>query len=139
MSLFTIIGFIIFGVVVVMLLKNKLADSPSMIVTGPGVLKTHDVECRFRNGATRYGKLAQDRWSDGQERFSLVLRDLPPGDEPVRLFRGEALISEFERNGSTLEFRWKGMSSEAIPQFEIGEQLRVEVGSLELTGTVEAD
>ena len=120
-------------------LKNKIAQSPSAVVVGPGVIKTHNIECRFRDGSTRHGKLGQDRWSDGQERFSLVLRGLPAGNEPVKLYRGDKLVSKFERSSGKLEFRWKGMSNDEIPRFEIGESLRVEVGGLELTGIVEAD
>ncbi|MHA7819904.1 MAG: hypothetical protein ACX930_09690 [Erythrobacter sp.] len=120
-------------------LKKKIAESPSTVMTGPGVIKTHNVECRFRDGTRRHGKLGQDRWSDGQERFSVVLSDLPSGSDPVKLFRGTDLVSEFDRTGTTLEFRWKGMSSDDIPKFEIGESLRIEAGELVLEGVVEAD
>ena len=123
-------------------LRDKIANSPSVVTTGPGVLKTHDVECRFYTEADnrkRVGKLRQDRWSDGQERFSLVLRDLPKGTDPVMLFRGDEMVSEFEREGSTFEFRWKGISSDAIPKFSIGDHLMIEVGGESFLGIVEAD
>ncbi|MEP5938148.1 MAG: hypothetical protein ABJ239_07470 [Erythrobacter sp.] len=125
-------------------LKKKIAASPSMVVTGAGVLKTHDVEARFRQNGTAdnsyHGKLKQSRWSDGQERFSLRLRDLghDHGGEIV-LFCNNNQVSEFELSGADLEFRWKGMSSDAIPQFEIGDQLRVDAGPLSLTAIVEPD
>ena len=121
-------------------LRKKIANSPSTVVVGPGVLKTHNVECRFRDdNAARYGKLCQDRWSDGQERFSLVLRSLPVGDDPAQLYKGDELVSGFDRTGNKLNFRWKGMSSESIPKFDIGDVLRIEVGGLAIAGTVEAD
>lgn len=120
-------------------LKKKIAESPNTVVAGPGVIKTHNVECRFRDGERRIGKLGQDRWSDGQERFSLNLRDLPQGSDPVRLYREGELVSEFEREGRTLAFRWKGMSGEDIPRFEIGQSLSIETGGMTASGVVEAD
>ncbi len=125
-------------------LKKKIAESPSMVVVGEGVLKTHDVEARFRDAAPNskrfFGKLKQSRWSDGQERFSLRLRDLSSDhDGKLRLYRDADQVSEFELEGSAIEFRWKGMSSDAIPKFEIGDKLRIEVGSMSITATVEPD
>lgn len=120
-------------------LKKKLAESPSTVVVAPGVNKVHNIECRFNNGTNRHGKLGQDRWSDGQERFSLILRDLPAGHDRLRLFQCGECVSEFDRSGSKFEFRWKGMISDEIPLFVIGEELRVEAGGLVLTGIVEAD
>ena len=139
MGLDAIIGLIVLAAILVLGLKSKFVNSPNVVVTGAGVRKTHNVECRFRNGTSRHGKLGQDRWSDGQERFSLVLRDLPAGEDPVLLFRGNEKVSEFERSGTKLEFRWKGISSDTIPQFEIGEELRIETGGTVLSGIVEAD
>lgn len=133
------IGAVVVAAILVTWLKRWIATSPSAIVTGPGVIKTHDVECRFSAGGRRYGKLGQDRWSDGQERFSLVLRNLPAGNEPVKLYRGAELLSQFERSGQRFEFRWKGMAGEDIPRFAIGEELRIECGELTMSGIVEAD
>ena len=133
------IGAIVLATIIIAALRKKLVASPGFISVAPGVTKTHNVECRFRDGANHHGKLGQDRWSDGQERFSIYLRNLPRGEDPVKLFNENVLVSEFERSGSTFEFRWKGISSEAIPQFEIGEALRIECGGLQLTGVVEAD
>lgn len=130
-------------VIVIGGLKKKLTNSSSLVVTGPGVLKTHNVECRFwsepEQGGVYHGKLSQDRWSDGQERFSLRLHKLPEVSEKVALFRDEQLVSEFDADGKSVNFAWKGMSTQDIPQFEIGEKLFVQCGSKRLSGTVEAD
>jgi hypothetical protein len=130
-------------VLVIVGLKNKIANSPNAVVTGPGVLKVHNVECRFwseRSGERVYhGKLAQDRWTDGQERFSLRLNKLPAHNGKVPLYRADALVSEFEAKGTSAKFAWKGISDDSIPKFDIGEPLLIVCGSEKLTGTVEAD
>lgn len=140
--IFWIIAFVV-GVAIIAALKNKLARSNSVVVTGPGVTKIHNIECKFRSeGGGRdiyHGKLSQDRWSDGQERFSLRLHKLPAHDGKIFLHRGSKLISEFDAKGSNVQFAWKGISSDTIPLFEIGEQLVIIVGSQKLAGTVEAD
>ena len=120
-------------------IKEKIAASPTAVVTGPGVIKVHNVECRFRHAGTRYGKLGQDRWSDGQERFTLRLNRLPIRNGFVMLYRAGELVSEFEVSENAVRFAWKGMSDESIPQFEIGEELSIEAGDMVLTGIVEAD
>lgn len=125
-------------------LKDRIAANPNIVVTGDGVTKTHDVEAKFRGedaGQSRYyGKLKQSRWSDGQERFKLRLTGLP-GDHngKLRLRLDGEQVSEFEVSGNGCEFRWKGISSADIPQFEIGSRVSVEVGSLTLGAVVEAD
>ena len=127
-------------VIVIAGLRNKLTNSSSVVVTGKGVLKTHNVEAKFRSDTGYHGKLGQDRWSDGQERFSLRLSKLGSDhDGKLQLFRNGEQVSEFDVSGSAIDFAWKGMSSEAIPLFAIGDQLRVDVGSLSITATVEAD
>ncbi|NVE95963.1 hypothetical protein [Altererythrobacter lutimaris] len=139
MSLAIIIGIVI-GILVILGLVGKYGDSASVVVTGRGVIKTHNVEARFRSGTMYHGKLGQDRWSDGQERFSLRLNKLTADhDGTLRLFRNGDEVSEFEITDSAISFRWKGISSDAIPQFDIGDQLRVEVGSMSLNAIVEAD
>jgi len=125
-------------------LKRKITSSPIMVMTGPGVLKTHDVEAKFRqdiSGGNRYfGKLVQSRWSDGQERFSLRLRGLASGhDGKLRLYRDGDQVSEFDLAGSAIDFRWKGMSSDTIPKFEIGDRLRIDVGPMSIAAIVEPD
>lgn len=128
------------GMVLGILISRKFRNSASVVVTGPGVLKTHDVEAKFRLNGKYHGKLAQSRWSDGQERFILRLRGLMADhDGQVRLFRNVDQVSEFEITGSALSFEWKGMSSDDIPKFEIGDQVRVDIGSMSLLATVEAD
>ena len=128
------------GLALVLWIKSKAANSSSMVVTGPGVLKTHDVEAKFRKDGRYLGKLAQSRWSDGQERFSLRLRGLTADhDGKLRLFRNADQVSEFDISGSAINFGWKGKSSDAIPQFEIGDQVRVDVGAMSLVATVEPD
>lgn len=135
---------IIAGAIVVglaWLLKNKAANSANVIVTGPGVLKTHDVEAKFRSESRKFlGKLAQSRWSDGQERFSLRLQGLTADHGgKLSLYRNGDLVSEFDISGSAITFRWKGISSDAIPKFEIGDQVRVDVGAMSLSAIVEPD
>ncbi|MBV7266204.1 hypothetical protein [Erythrobacter ani] len=137
------IGLAVLGIVFVAVVKRKAANSSSLIVTGPGVLKTLNIECLFwseDSGRKIYhGKLSQDRWSDGQERFSLRLHNLPSNRGSVQLLRGDQRVSEFETQGSSVRFAWKGMISEEIPAFSIGENLAILVGDQKLTGTVEPD
>jgi len=108
------------GLALVLWIKSKAANSSSMVVTGPGVLKTHDVEAKFRKDGRYLGKLAQSRWSDGQERFSLRLRGLTADhDGKLRLFRNADQVSEFDISGSAINFGWKGgigTSSRKLPE-----------------------
>jgi len=120
-------------------LRNRTRASSSLVVTGPGVIKVHNVECRFRGAANSYGKLSQDRWSDGQERFRLKLRNLPAGEASVQLMRHGMLVGEFEVSGGRVRFVKVVKADEAVPKFEIGETLTIEAGRLTLTGIVEAD
>ncbi|MBX7459131.1 hypothetical protein K3152_12800 [Qipengyuania sp. 1NDH17] len=119
---------------------KKGKNSSSVIVTGPGVLKTHDVECKFRTPAEWHGKLSQSRWSDGQERFTLNLRKLPGRySGPVSLFYKGAHVGDFEAAHGKIAFSAKGMVDDGKPQFDIGEEVRLEFGGQVLTGTVEPD
>ncbi|MBX7528596.1 hypothetical protein [Qipengyuania vesicularis] len=119
---------------------RKGKNSASVVVTGPGVLKTHDVECKFRRPAEWHGKLSQSRWSDGQERFTLNLRSLPGRySGPVSLtYKGEH-IADFEAKYGKVAFAAKGMVDDGKPQFDIGEEVRLEFGGQILTGIVEPD
>ena len=133
------------GVLVVILvwLKNNVSASASVVTTGPGVLKVHNVECAFwSEGAGKgvfHGKLSQDRWSDGQERFKLYLHKLPAGLETLRLYQGDTAIADFAVEGSKVRFASKGKVDESKPQFEIGTALEIRSGDFVLRGIVEAD
>ncbi|MBX7539618.1 hypothetical protein [Qipengyuania sphaerica] len=119
---------------------RKAKNSSSVIITEPGVLKTHDVECKFRSEAGYHGDLDQSRWSDGQERFSLNLRRLPGRySGPVRLLYKGAHVADFEAKFGKVAFGAKGMVNDGKPQFDIGEEVRLEFGEQVLTGTVEPD
>ncbi|MEP2735781.1 MAG: hypothetical protein ABJP34_05735 [Erythrobacter sp.] len=120
-------------------LRKKVADSPSLVVLDKDTKKTVDLECPFKAGDAYHGKLKQDRWNDGQERFSIRLHDLPPGSDPVKIYRGYTLVAEFEREGPKLDIRQKGMADDKIPEFRIGERLQIEVGGLKCDGIVRPD
>lgn len=121
-------------------LKKNMSANASLVVTGPGVLKTHDVECKFRSDEGYHGKLSQSRWSDGQERFRLSLRKLPGGyTGPLSLIYQGERVAEFEVKSGILAFAVKGIADDSKPKFEIGEEVRLEFGSQMLTGVVEAD
>ncbi|MFN2098785.1 hypothetical protein [Altererythrobacter sp. MF3-039] len=135
-----IIVLIILGVVAVILIKAKSSNSSSVVVTGPGVRKIHDVECKFRTGSTYHGDLDQSRWSDGQERLEMNLRRLPGAySGPVRMFYRGQHLADLDAKGGRIDFAWKGRSDEGNPKFEIGEEIRLEFGGQSLTGIVEAD
>ncbi len=125
-------------------LKDKIASSPHVVVVGKGAHKTHNVECRLLSAnpvrGEPFGKLSQDRWSDGQGRFKLYLRDLPAdlNDKAMLYFRNEQ-VAEFDVSGGKLEFAWKGTTTDDMPKFEVGEELRVEIGSVSLSGIVKLD
>ncbi len=125
-------------------LEKTIKKSRSTVMTAPGVLKIHNAEAKFRSTSndrrSPYGKLSQDRWSDGQERFSLTLRNLPDTHGgKVRLLSEGNLVAEFDVSGSTLKFQWKGYSSEDIPLIAIGACVTIEAGSTVLNAIVEAD
>ncbi len=125
-------------------LEKAINRSRVTVMTAPGVLKIHNVEAKFRgvpnDRRSPYGKLSQDRWSDGQERFNLTLHNLPENHGgKVRLLCEGNLVAEFDVSGATLKFQWKGYSSEDIPLIAIGERVEVEVGSTVLSAIVAAD
>ncbi len=125
-------------------LKKAINRSQTTVITAPGVLKIHNVEAKFRCASndrrSPYGKLSQDRWSDGQERFNLTLRNLPDSHGgKVRLLSEGKLVAEFNVSGSTLKFQWKGYSSEDIPLIAIGDCVTIEAGSTVFSAIVEAD
>ena len=127
-------------VLLVVWLRNNATASASVIITGPGVLKTHDVECKFRSDAGYHGKLSQSRWSDGQERFTLNLRKLPSRySGSVGLFYQGSHVGDFEAKSGAISFSAKGMVDDGKPQFDIGEQVRLDFGGHSLTGIVEPD
>ena len=124
--------------------REKVASAPALVVTGPGVFKTRNVEAKFRDergSPSLRGKLGQDGWSDGQERFTLRLRGLPDAPcGPIQLYRGSRLVAEFDHAGARFEFEWKGYrSTSVVPEFEIGDLLTIEVGDVSLSATVQAD
>ncbi|MCK0127601.1 hypothetical protein [Erythrobacter sp. F6033] len=125
-------------------LEKAINKSRTTVITAPGALKIHNVEAKFRSASNErrspYGKLSQDRWNDGQERFSLTLRNLPNSHGgKVRLLTEGNLVAEFDVSGSTLKFQWKGYSSENIPLIAIGDRVTIEAGSTVLSAIVEAD
>ena len=136
-------GWLIAAIVAALLifwLKRKAATSPNLVVTGPGVLKTHDVECKFRSEAGYHGDLDQSRWSDGQERFQLNLRKLPDAySGPLRLLLKGEHVADFEARSGRVDFAWKGMADGDNPKFEIGDEITLEFGGQTLTGIVEPD
>ncbi len=138
MSLAIIIA-IIFGIVVlIVFLAGK--GSSGVIVTGPGVRKIHDVECKFRSGSTYHGDLDQSRWSDGQERIEMNLRNLPGQyTGAVRMLKNGQHVADFDAANGQIRFAWKGQSDADTPRFEIGDEVRLELGGQTLTGIVEAD
>ncbi len=134
-----LLAVLIIGVLVLVILA-KAKNSPSAVITGPGVLQAHDVECKFRSSSGYLGKLSQSRWSDGQERISLNLSKLPGRySGPVGLFYKGAHIGDFDAKYGKVAFVAKGMADDGKPQFEIGEEVRLEFGGQSLTGIVEPD
>ncbi len=113
------------------------------MTTTAGVLKTHNIECNFwsdgKGKRVYHGSIAQDRWSDGQERFSLNLYKLRGHEGTVALYRGDERIADFETAGTRARFAWKGIAGENIPKFEIGEELSIRFGGQTITGIVEPD
>lgn len=131
---------ILLGFVIVIIALAKMKGSASMVVTGPGVRKIHDVECKFRTGAQYHGDLDQSRWSDGQERFSINLRKLPGAySGPVSMLHNGAHVADLEAKYGKLDFGWKGMADTDNPKFAIGDEVRLEFGGHVLRGIVEAD
>ena len=135
-----LLGFILIlvGIVVVMALVGK--GSSSIVVTGAGVRKIHDVECKFRSGATYHGDLDQGRWSDGQERVEMNLRKLP-GDYTgaVQMLHNGRHVADFEAKNGRIDFAWKGQSSADYPVFNIGDTVQLKMGFRSIEGIVEAD
>lgn len=134
----SIVALLIIAALFWMLRKGK--NSASVVVTGPGVLKTHDIECKFRSEAVYHGKLSQSRWSDGQERLGLHLRKLPGRfSGTVELHYRGVHIADFEAQYGKVAFAAKGMVEDDKPQFEIGEEVRLVLGGQILSGVVEPD
>ena len=134
----SIVALLIIGAMFWMMRKGK--DSASVVVTGPGVLKTHDVECKFRSGGAYLGQLSQSRWSDGQERFTLNLRNLPERHSgTVAMHYKGGHVADFEAKSGKIAFAAKGMVDDGKPQFDIGEEVRLEFGGHTLSGIVEPD
>ncbi len=131
---------IVFALVMILVLKAKLSNSSSIVVTGPGVRKIHDVECKFRSGTTYHGDLDQSRWSDGQERLEMNLRKLPGSySGPVRMFHKGHYVADFDATNGRIDFAWKGQADADNPRFEIGDEVRLEFGGHSLSGIVQAD
>lgn len=139
MSLGAII-LVLFGIVILLWGMGKLKGSNSVVVTKAGVLKTHDVECKFRTGALYHGDLDQSQWSDGQERFSINLRKLPDAySGQVSMLHKGAHVADLEAANGRIDFSWKGQAGADKPKFEIGDEVRLEFGGHVLTGIVEPD
>lgn len=139
MSVGTIV-LVIVGIVLFILVKSRLSNSSSIVVTGPGVRKIHDVECKFRSGAIYHGDLDQSGWSDGQERVEMNLRKLP-GDYtgPVQMLHNGQHVADFEASNGLINFAWKGHSSADYPVFNIGDTVQLKIGLRTIEGIVEAD
>ena len=123
--------------------RNK-EPSWSVVVVPPGEHKVQDVEAKLyapaANGKVFAGKLWQDRWSHGEGRFRVQVRKLPAGHEgKARLYRDGELVSQFEVSGRVLDFKWRGQVTGEMPQFDIGQKVRVEIGGWAAEGIVEPD
>lgn len=123
------------------LFKRNRQPSWSVVVVPPGEHKVQDVEAKlYALGGSFVGKLWQDRWSHGEGRFRVQVRKVPTGhDGKARLYRDGTLVSEFDVSGRTFDFKWRGQITDEMPQFEIGQKVRVEIGELAAEGVVEPD
>lgn len=133
-------GFILIlvGIVVILAITGK--GGPNMVITGPGVRKIHDVECKFRSDGVYHGDLDQSRWSDGQERMEMNLSRLPGAyTGTVRMMHNGQHVADFDCVNGRIKFAWKGQADADNPLFEIGDEVVLELGSQRLTGIVEAD
>lgn len=102
--------------------------------------KTHDIECKFRSGATYHGDLDQVRWADDRERVEMNLRKLPEDySGPVRMLQNGQHVADFEAESGRIDFDWKGQVGAGTPLFEIGDEIVLELGVHRLVGAVEAD
>lgn len=126
------------------LFKRTAKSGWALVVVPEGEHKIHDVEAKlYAPGTGRgrlCGKLMQDRWSHGVERFRLRARNLPSSaDGMARLFRDDELVSEFATTGGSLDFKWRGEVTDDMPRFEIGQKIRLVAGQTTLEGVVEPD
>ena len=102
--------------------------------------RLHNVEAllyRADDLARPVGRLWESRWSNGMGSLTLDLDHVPEGhDGTAQLFADGVLLAGFDFDGSSLAFSWIGKLNGESLSFEPGQTLRLEVGSLVVSGTV---